>query len=100
MQVTMFKGLLPVNLPDSWFTTPDTIKFAKLGGAQAIDFRESGGKALKFWVTHQGSTVSQHWEEVSNPDSVEWTDRPFAIEPRSVVAMFGQSGTVLDLTHL
>lgn len=101
MQVTMFKGLLPVNLPDRWFEQgTEKIKFANIGGAQAIDFRSCGGKALKFWVSHHGSQVQQHWEEVSSPDDVNWGNKPHAIEPRGVVEMFGQSGSSLDLTKL
>ena len=101
MQVTMFKGLLPVNLPDEWFSDPDQVRFANVGGAQAMDFRPNGGQCLKFWVEYgHGSQVSQHWEEVSNPDSIQWGDRPFAIEGRNTVALFGQSSSVLNLKHL
>lgn len=100
MQVTMFKGLLPVNLPDEWFQSPQNIRFANIGGAQGIDFRPSGGRALKFWVEHDGSAVSQHYQELDDPDQISWGDRPFAIEPRGVVQAFGQSAQVLDLKHL
>ena len=97
----MFKGLLPVNLPDNWFGANDkAIKFANINGSQAIDFRAVGGKALRFWTEHNGAQVSQCWEEIKDPESIEWGDRPFAIDSRKVVGTFGQSSKVLDLIHL
>jgi len=98
MQITMFKGLLPVNLPDAWFPSDAQakIKFARSGNAQCIDFRAVGGKCLKFWMEGK----EQNWAEIENPALLQWGDRPYAIESRQTVAMFGQSGKELDLTHL
>jgi hypothetical protein len=99
MQITMFKGLLPVNLPDNWFgVDDDAIRFAQIGIAQAIDFRAVGGKAIKFWISGDG-VISQHWEEITYPDNenIKWTKKPFAISSRMEIKMYGQSQTVLDL---
>lgn len=56
MQITMFKGLLPVNLPDEWFSDASSIRFANIDGKQAIDFRAVGGPVLAFWVSSTPDT--------------------------------------------
>lgn len=110
MQVTLFKGLLPLNLPDVWFEAhPERIRFGRLDGdKQCIDFRPVGGCALSFWVVHTpgGGRVRQCHQEL--PDhiadgEVEWGTTPahlFAVCSRQEVALFGQSSQVLDLMHL
>lgn len=106
MQVTLFKGLLPVDFPDSWVSDPSAVKFGRLHDRkQAIDFRANGGPALAFWVDSEpeSSLVHQRYEEL--PDhivsaEVDWTADAFAVSSRDVVRMFGQSGAVLDLTHM
>lgn len=101
MQVTMFKGLLPVNLPDSWFEKPKAIRFARDGKRQLIDFSQCGGKALAFWVSspEESSRVDQHWAEV-DPAAIAWDGDASTIDSRRTVSMFGQSSDVLDLEHL
>lgn len=105
MQITLFKGLLPVNLPDAWFSHPERIKLGRLQGRkQAIDFRANGGAALAFWIDsdRDTGTVHQRFEELPDhivPDA-DWSAGPWAVESRRVVALFGQSGTPLDLTSL
>lgn len=97
MQVTLFKGMMPVNLPDTWFSNPQSVRFSSTSYEQVIDFRPSGGKCLKFWLTDDNQPA---WEEVENDSNIKWTDAPRHIEGRKTVKIFGQSGTVLDLTHL
>lgn len=110
MQLTMFKGLLPVNLPDSWFADParvEAIRYANMGGRQAVDFRPVGGPILAFWVSSGPDTgeVTQHHKELT-PEAVTGLDwgttsaHAFSVCSRDVVRMFGQSGTEIDLTHL
>ena len=94
MQITMFKGLCPVNVPDSWVSDPEKIKFAKLGQSQAIDFRANGGKAFKFWVY---DSEPRYQELTISLETIAWGDIPFAVESRKNVAMFGQSSKVIDL---
>lgn len=110
MQITLFKGLLPVNLPDNWFTHQakvQEIKYACLDGRQGIDFRPVGGPVLVFWVSSGPDTgeVQQHHKRLQ-PEAVaslDWgTSRrhAFSVCSRDTVRLFGQSGKVLDLTHL
>jgi len=104
----MFKGLLPVNLPDNWFKgDTSAIRFANLDGKQAIDFRPVGGPVLAFWVssTPESSQVFQHYEKVPEAAAAaaDWgtsNQHAFAVCGRQVVKMFGQSSEELDLTHL
>lgn len=102
MQVTMFKGLLPVNFPDAWFANPSAIRLGRLGQKQIIDFRPIGGKAFAFWVDSDRDIgeVRQCYEELEDQSEVDWEAGPWAIQHRRTVEMFGQSGTSLDLTHL
>lgn len=109
MQITLFKGLLPVNLPDDWFSvSPELIRFGRLDGdKQAVDFRAVGGCALSFWVVQTPGTnhVRQCYEELPDhiADEVEWGFTPghrFALCSRQEVAMYGQSSEVLDLCRL
>lgn len=106
MQVTLFKGLLPVDFPDSWVSDPERVRFGRLHDRkQVIDFRANGGPALAFWVDSDpgSSLVHQRYEKL--PDhivgaEVDWTADAFAVSSRREVVMFGQSGAVLDLAYL
>lgn len=61
MQVTLFKGLMPVNLPDAWFKHPERIRLGRLDGdKQTIDFRANGGIALAFWVASSPDSGEVH----------------------------------------
>lgn len=104
MQVTMFKGLFPVNLPDDWFSDIDKIKFAnnsfKEKSSQTIDFRPNEGKCLTFWIESNNGIVTQHWKEETENNELAFTDKAIHICSRQEVKFFGQSANVLDLKHL
>ncbi len=105
MQVTMFKGLFPVNLPDAWFANPKQIRLGRMDGQkQTIDFRANGGRVIAFWIDSEpglGAT-RQRWQELPEHiiEDADWGAGPWAMESRKAIAMYGQSGTPLDLTHL
>jgi hypothetical protein len=105
MQVTLFKGLLPVNFPDDWFSPdPQKITFSQTSvdgyPAQGIDFTANGGKAYLLWIEPNGTDVRQCYKELDGfeIEKLEWGDTPHYIEPRSVVKLFGQSSKVLKLS--
>jgi len=105
MQVTLFKGLLPVNFPDSWFSPdPKQILFSQttVAGypAQGIDFTCNGGKAYLLWIEPDGVEVRQCYKELSNSEieALQWGDTPHYIESRKTVKLFGQSSKVLKLS--
>jgi hypothetical protein len=102
MQVTLFKGLLPVNFPDEWFCDPKKILFAKTSvqnwEAQAIKF--PNGKAYLLWVEFEpDQTVRQCHKELlkEEVEKLDWESTPHFVEPRRVVEIFGQSSKVLRL---
>ena len=101
MQITMFKGLLPVNFPNDWFFDGkgELIKWAKGPKGEQLIWFAPEGHAFAFWLENGNE---QKWSQLTEEEKekANWKDEPHAVEPRSVVKMFGQSSKVLDLKRI
>lgn len=105
MIITMFEGRFPVILPDEWFK--GAVLFATADRVQCIDFRESGGLALKFWVSFSGPTAERKWTILSETEATyyEWSvckeQAPF-VDPTNAVgiSVYGNLSEPLDMRAL
>lgn len=104
MRLSFFGSKINAELPDAWFASPDTIRFAidPLLGAQLIDFKSSNGKILAFWLTHENGEPIGNWKEIKDEEWINynWSNEPTFIDPWKVARTLGYTNKTLNLTEL